>query len=286
MVSLTLTSGAAFKILKDNIYRFSESASGSGSTVFYFTPFSAEEKQIEVQETTTDINTDAGTFFVEATTASGVQYLNPFYIVTVAQNGSGADILFGKEQNKPLQLTVTESVATISTAIDNGTAGGTTYVYYTEDSTGSKRNGKIEVSNDGNTQTNTVYVQENAVVVKSDDGNGGGELNINADTAVLNSRSGLGSISTEESAADIVLSQIKAGENANGKGVVLIQSSPIDKLAFFTDNKASGVLKQTTAVSAAAFAANTSLIANDTATFGGYTIGQVVAALKAYGLLA
>ena len=44
--------------------------------------------------------------------------------------------------------------------------------------------------------------------------------------------------------------------------------------------------KETTAVAAAAFVANTSLIANDTATFGGYTMGQVVAALKAQGLLA
>jgi len=44
--------------------------------------------------------------------------------------------------------------------------------------------------------------------------------------------------------------------------------------------------QETTGIAAAAFVANTSLIANDTATFGGYTIGQVVAALKAQGLLA
>jgi hypothetical protein len=46
------------------------------------------------------------------------------------------------------------------------------------------------------------------------------------------------------------------------------------------------IYRETTAVAAAAFVANTSLIANDTATFGGYTMGQVVAALKAQGLLA
>ena len=44
--------------------------------------------------------------------------------------------------------------------------------------------------------------------------------------------------------------------------------------------------RETTAVAAAAFVANTSLIANDSATYGGYTMGQVVAALKAQGLLA
>ena len=46
------------------------------------------------------------------------------------------------------------------------------------------------------------------------------------------------------------------------------------------------IYRETTAVAAAAFVSNTSLIANDSATFGGYTMGQVVAALKAQGLLA
>lgn len=45
-------------------------------------------------------------------------------------------------------------------------------------------------------------------------------------------------------------------------------------------------VQPTTGIVAAAFVANTSGIANDTATFGGYTIGQVVAALKRLGALA
>jgi hypothetical protein len=44
--------------------------------------------------------------------------------------------------------------------------------------------------------------------------------------------------------------------------------------------------RETTGIAAGAFVANTSEIANDTATYGGYTMGQVVAALKAQGLLA
>jgi hypothetical protein len=44
--------------------------------------------------------------------------------------------------------------------------------------------------------------------------------------------------------------------------------------------------RETTAVAAATFVANTSLIANDTATFDGYTIGQVVKALRNLGILA
>jgi hypothetical protein len=44
--------------------------------------------------------------------------------------------------------------------------------------------------------------------------------------------------------------------------------------------------QETTGIAAAAFVSNTSLIVNDSATYGGYTMGQVVAALKAQGLLA
>ena len=45
-------------------------------------------------------------------------------------------------------------------------------------------------------------------------------------------------------------------------------------------------VQPTTAITAAAFAANSSGINNDTATFGGYTLGQVVAALQRVGILA
>lgn len=46
------------------------------------------------------------------------------------------------------------------------------------------------------------------------------------------------------------------------------------------------IVQVTTGVTAATFTANTSGIADDTATFDGYTIGQVVKALRNYGLLA
>jgi hypothetical protein len=56
---------------------------------------------------------------------------------------------------------------------------------------------------------------------------------------------------------------------------------------FRTENGAIIKLYQeTTGVAAAAFVSNTSLILDDSATYGGYTMGQVVAALKAQGLLA
>lgn len=49
---------------------------------------------------------------------------------------------------------------------------------------------------------------------------------------------------------------------------------------------ATPIVQPTTAIAAATFTANTSAIANDTATFDGYTMGQVVKALRNFGMLA
>ncbi len=46
------------------------------------------------------------------------------------------------------------------------------------------------------------------------------------------------------------------------------------------------VIQPTTGITAGAFVANTSGISDDTATFDGYTIGQIVAALRQIGILA
>lgn len=70
-------------------------------------------------------------------------------------------------------------------------------------------------------------------------------------------------------------------ESTLGAGVTLGAAG--DKLALFGDTP---VVQPTTGISAAAFSAETSGISDDTATFGGYTIGQIVAALKVIGVLA
>lgn len=62
-----------------------------------------------------------------------------------------------------------------------------------------------------------------------------------------------------------------------------IGTATSQKLSFWN---ATPIVQPTTAVAAATFVANTSGIANDTATFDGYTIGQVVKALRNTGLLA
>ena len=53
----------------------------------------------------------------------------------------------------------------------------------------------------------------------------------------------------------------------------------------FKSGGATAVVRATTTGAASTFAANTSGIANDTATFDGYTIGQVVKALRNIGIL-
>ena len=62
-----------------------------------------------------------------------------------------------------------------------------------------------------------------------------------------------------------------------------IGTAASQKLSFWN---ATPIVQPTSAVAAATFVANTSLIMNDTATFDGYTIGQVVKALRNAGLLA
>lgn len=62
-----------------------------------------------------------------------------------------------------------------------------------------------------------------------------------------------------------------------------IGTATSQKLGFWN---ATPIVQPTTVVAAATFTANTSGIANDTATFDGYTIGQVVKALRNTGILA
>ena len=55
-----------------------------------------------------------------------------------------------------------------------------------------------------------------------------------------------------------------------------------DTIGFYGATK---IVRPTTAVTAATFVANTSGIVDDTATFDGYTVGQIVKALRNLGLL-
>jgi len=100
-----------------------------------------------------------------------------------------------------------------------------------------------------------------------------------AGTTTVLTLSGAGNITTVGSltmadAKDIILNTTTGTK---------IGTATTQKLAVWN---ATPIVQPTTAVAAATFVANTSLIANDTATFDGYTLGQVVKALRNIGLLA
>jgi hypothetical protein len=80
-------------------------------------------------------------------------------------------------------------------------------------------------------------------------------------------------------ALDIVNGNFRFGTGTGTK----LGTATTQKIGFWN---ATPIVQPTTAVAASTFVANTSLIANDTATFDGYTIGQVVKALRNTGILA
>jgi hypothetical protein len=119
----------------------------------------------------------------------------------------------------------------------------------------------------------------------------GGILQSNGSQTIRSSTGNL-TIATNGGNGNIIL-------NPNGTGVISITDDK--NLSFGTTTgtrlgtatnqrlslwNATPNVQPTTAITAGAFVANTSGIANDTATFDGYTMGQVVAALRRIGALA
>ena len=102
--------------------------------------------------------------------------------------------------------------------------------------------------------------------------------------------------------------EISGTTQTSGKGAISLKNAAIipsantgDRFMFYSADIVAGnaaphfrtengniikIYQETTAITAATFVANTSAIVDDSATYGGYTMGQVVAALKAQGLLA
>lgn len=110
----------------------------------------------------------------------------------------------------------------------------------------------------------------------------GGTLDLSAPPAIGGGTAAAGTFTTLTANTSLTMADA-ANIVVNTTTGTKIGTATSQKIGFFN---AAPVVQQTTGVSAAAFAANTSGIVDDTATFGGYTIGQVVAALKNLGLLA
>jgi len=96
----------------------------------------------------------------------------------------------------------------------------------------------------------------------------------------------------QNSAGTVLQSILASGNSSYGEGINMVLGTTTGtKIGTATTQKlglwnATPVIQPTTAVTAATFAANTSGIVNDTATFDGYTIGQIVKALRNIGALA
>lgn len=85
---------------------------------------------------------------------------------------------------------------------------------------------------------------------------------------------------TQSSTNEIVIGYAAEG---NGSNTATVGNSSTTDLYLGTTLH---LYQETTGVTAETFTANTSGISDDTATWGGYTIGQIVGAMKAFGLLA
>lgn len=96
---------------------------------------------------------------------------------------------------------------------------------------------------------------------------------------------------TITAAADYRSLEIARGNIKLGALDMVLDTTTGTKIGTATSQKlslwnATPIVQPTTAITAAAFVANTSGTLNDSATYGGYTIGQIVAALQAIGALA
>lgn len=75
---------------------------------------------------------------------------------------------------------------------------------------------------------------------------------------------------------------ISTGTGSVARGSINIGNNATSKIAFYG---VAGIVQPATGGAASAFVANTSLIANDSATWDGYTIGNVIKALRNLGIL-
>jgi hypothetical protein len=145
------------------------------------------------------------------------------------------------------------------------------YMSFINTQSGSAVNsGELEFAHEGTTADNKSYFS----------------LKVHNGTSLINplliASTGAASFSSSVAAASYTVNDagnITVGTTTGTK----IGTATSQKLSFWN---ATPIVQPTTAVAAATFVANTSLIMNDTATFDGYTIGQVVKALRNAGLLA
>ncbi len=112
----------------------------------------------------------------------------------------------------------------------------------------------------------------------------GDALFITANAGAARSTLGLGTFAVENVAAVPSLTMADSTTVAFNTGTgTKLGGATGQKISLWNKTP---IVQPTTGISAGAFVANTSLTADDSATYGGYTIGQIAAALINFGLLA
>ena len=160
-----------------------------------------------------------------------------------------------------------------------------------------EQNGNFQIIGSGGTEgtitirnssSNNRFIETNSTGTFTIRNSGNGNITLSALRTVTISNSSAGYniiISAAQNInlqSDIVISDEK-NITLNATTGTKIGTATTQKLSLWN---ATPDVQPTTAITAAAFVANTSGIVDDTATFGGYTLGQIVAALKRIGALA
>ncbi len=244
-----LTNYAAFDMTDPSNY-------GSGGSVFRLGASNAASGVLSVSAFTLDIGNLSGTV-TSRTATSGVK--STVYIQEKAAPTSTSTMVFSSLTLAP---TINYSagtpgagsyealkIAAVETALPTGTS------YLIRASAGSA----------GTTDMFTVGNQGNTAIA--------GTLGVTGATTLTSTLAANGII-TMGDGINIV---------TNGTTGTKIGTATSNKIGMWN---ATPIVQPTTAIAASTFTANTSLIANDTATFDGYTLGQIVKALRNIGLLA
>lgn len=124
MISVTLGNGASFKVSKQNVIRFYDSPSGSGTVFEYNSQTLGNPVIAAVTEASADIQTASSTWFLSLTLSSGTIYLNPLKVISVSVNGSGSAVEYGTDQFTTGVYYASESTTDVATVIDAAFSSG------------------------------------------------------------------------------------------------------------------------------------------------------------------
>lgn len=243
-------------------------ANGGSLTVGFDIQYSAQPTYNRINSGTTTVTGAAMFYSPGATIGAGatVTTFTDFYAADASNSGTFTN---------HVGLNIGSlTAATNNTAIAIGTATTGNWGIYQSTTTDNYFAGDIQIADGSAASPSLTFGSDTDTGIHrvganqmSFDTNGLARLQISATTTVVNpSNLGTGDFQVH-------------GDTLNN---LIFTDASADALGFFN---ATPIARPTTSYGAATFTANTSGIANDTATFDGYTIGQVIKVLRDIGIL-